>query len=93
MGKNSFQVHLDLQSQGRKNRKARHAKGLPITYNNLTTKYLGIFIKFYKQRKGIWAFLEKFIPAPLKVISAGTKWAKQEVEESSCGPNKHKALN
>ena len=25
-----------------------------------------------------------------EVISAGTKWARQEVEESSCAPNKHK---
>ena len=46
-----------------------------------------------KRNMGFPRKVENYIPAPLKVISAGTKWAKQEVEESSCGPNKHKALN
>ena len=89
-GKKSFQVHLDLQCQGRQNRKSRHAKGLPINYIEYFDSQVGIFTRFCKGRKGIWAFLENFIPAPLKVISAGTKWARQEVEESSCAPNKHK---
>ena len=69
---------------------------LTINYTPAVIEYfdsqVGIFTRFCKGRKGIWAFLENFISAPLKVISAGTKWPRQEVEESSCAPNKHKDI-